>query len=597
MRALSLSLSRGKLLMVGVAALVLALPAIGQDAPESLLPPGFGDPPPPPSAPDPQSPIVDGAADGGRSSAGSTGGADGDEAGEEEDEAAEAVIAFDVPPAGRRSLSQIGVISAASGGFPADAFGGADGAYLKSVLRLTRGPLVSRWGTILTRRFLASRTITPGGIDGADWAAERAWLILRMGDAIAARQLVQQVDADNYSPRLYEVAMPVFLANADLSAMCPLAPKAADRLRDATWKMARPICSSLAGEQGAATGELNQARSRRWVTGIDYLLAEKAVGAGINGRRSVKIEWNNVLGFNAWRFGLAYATGVEPPAALLAKSGRHVDGWRARLPMIDINRRMDAAPGAAALGVLSNSALVDIYARALDDPDANEDNRALAEALQAAYVGSSDSGKLAAMAAIWDSADAGRSLHAKYILTARSAALIAPVDDYGGDASRLVASMMTAGFDRSAVQWAPFLDSGSLGWGILMLGAPSVNGMVSYGQLDDFYDNDQSANVKKSKLLLAGLAGLGRVDAQARRDFAQKIDVNIVLRTRWAEAISAAAARGEAGTVVLLSAVAMQGASWEKIPAHRLFYIVRSLKQVGLEADARMIAAEAVTFG
>lgn len=593
---------RTKLFVASIAALAAALPAMSQEAPESLLPPGFGDPPPPSGAA-PQSPANAGpavprsAGTNGEGDPARTDGAAKDDESGEEGEAAETVITFDVPPSGRRSLEQIGVISAAAGGFPVDAFGTADGAYLKTVLRLTRGPLASRWGTILTRRFLASRTITPTGLRGADWAAERAWLLLRMGDAIVARQLVQQVDADNYSPRLYEVSMPVFLANADLGATCPLVQKAADQVKDATWKMARPICSSLAGEQGTATGQLNQARSRRWVTGIDYLLAEKAVGAGINGRRSVKIEWNNVSGFNAWRFGLAYATGIEPPAALLAKSGRHVDGWRARLPMIDINRRMDAAPGAAALGVLSNSAFVDIYARALEDPDASEDNKALAEQLESAYVGSSDGDKVDAMAAIWDSTDARRSLHAKYILTARSAALIAPSDGYGGDASRLIASMMTAGLDRNAAAWAPFLESGSAGWGILALGAPALNGQVSYQQLDDFYDNDQSDNVKKSKLLLAGLAGLGRVDAQASRDFAERIDVNIALRTPWARAITAAAARGEAGTVVLLSAVAMQGAGWQKIPAHRLFYITRSLKQVGLEADARMIAAEAVSFG
>ncbi|MBP7952133.1 MAG: hypothetical protein KAZ17_01475, partial [Sphingorhabdus sp.] len=484
----------------------------------------------------------------------------------------------------------------------------------------------SRWGTILTRRFLASRTLTPAGLDGADWAAERAWLLLRMGDAVVARQLVQQVDADNYSPRLYEVSMPVFLANADLGGMCPLAPAAFSKVKDPTWKMARPICSSLAGEQGAATGLLNQARSKRWTTGVDYLLSEKAVGAGTNGRRSVKIEWENVTGFNAWRFGLAYATGIEPPAALLANSGRHTDGWRARLPMIGINNRMQAAPTAAALGVISNAAMVDIYAKALDDPDSSEATKTMAEQLESAYAGNSDSGKVAAMASIWDGAVSAQNagggasrgnVHGMLVLTARAAALIAPSDDYGDDADRLVASMMTAGLDTNATAWSPFLDAGSLGWGILAVGAPGMDGQVSYGQLDDFYDNDNSVELQKSKLLLAALAGLDRVDAAAQKDFAEKIEMNFAGQNKWAQAISAAAARGEAGTVVLLSAVAMQAdkpkdaassnsdagdwtgsaPGWQEIPAYRLFYITRALKQVGLEADARMIAAEAVTLG
>jgi hypothetical protein len=611
--------NKTKLAIVSVLALAAALPAIGQETPESLLPPGFGDPaappppPPPPvtSSPSPQAPTSaqpssprpsGTSASSSTSSSSSEDDEESDEEGEEEEEFR---IVFDVPPAGRRSLSLVGVIPAPAGGFPVDAFGDADGEYLRTVIKLTEGPLVSRWGTILTRRFLASRTTTPNGVNGADWAAERAWLLMRMGDAVVARQLVQQVDADSYTPRLYEVAMPVFLANADLSGMCPLAPSAFNKVKDPTWKMARPICSSLAGEQGTATAQLNQARSGRWTRGVDYLLSEKAVGAGTNGRRSVKVEWDKVKGFNAWRFGLAYATGIEPPSSLMADVGAQVDGWRARLPMININSRMDAAPTAAELGVLSNSAFVDIYAKAADDPETNEANKALAEQLGSAYAGSSDSGKVAAMAAIWDStggnAASKRSLHSTYVLTARAAALIAPSKDYGDDASRLVASMMTAGLDTNATAWAQVLENDSLGWGILAVGAPGMQGLVSYGQLDDFYDNDQSADVQKSKLLLAGLAGLGRLDAKAQQDFAEKVEVNIAPQTKWARAISSAADRGEAGTVVLLCAVALQGpgegSGWAKIPAYHLYYITRALKQVGLEADARMIAAEAVTLG
>jgi hypothetical protein len=93
------------------------------------------------------------------------------------------------------------------------------------------------------------------------------------------------------------------------------------------------------------------------------------------------------------------------------------------------------------------------------------------------------------------------------------------------------------------------------------------------------------------------LAGLGRVDAESQKDFAEKIEINPFTQSKWSRAISAAAQRGEAGTVVLLSAAAMQAPDWSTIPAQHLYYITRSLRQVGLEAEARMIAAEAVSFG
>jgi hypothetical protein len=45
-----------------------------------------------------------------------------------------------------------------------------------------------------------------------------------------------------------------------------------------------------------------------------------------------------------------------------------------------------------------------------------------------------------------------------------------------------------------------------------------------------------------------------------------------------------------------MAMAALQAPSWSLVPANHLYYIVRSLRQVGLEAEARMIAAEAVTF-
>ena len=268
-----------------------------------------------------------------------------DEEEEEDDEEEELVIRYDVPPAARRSLKAVGIVSQASGGFPAEAFGNTDGAFLKQVVARTSGPIASRWGTIMARRLLASRTNTPRDVNGADWTAERAWLLLRMGDSVVARQLVQQVDAGSYTRRMHEVAMQAFLANGDLSAMCPLTESGVRLVNDGRWKMSRAICASLAGEQGSATAFLNQGRYQGWVRGIDYLLTEKAVGAGINGRRQVKIEWDKASGMNPWRFGLASATGLEPPDSLFEDSGRQLAGWRVQLPMFGAAIRAKHAPG------------------------------------------------------------------------------------------------------------------------------------------------------------------------------------------------------------------------------------------------------------
>ncbi|MFN0046722.1 MAG: hypothetical protein ACKVOS_09665 [Sphingorhabdus sp.] len=515
---------------------------------------------------------------------------------EEEESEEELIIRYDVPPAARRSLSAVGIISAASGGFAADAFGTTDGNLLKQVVNRTTGPLASRWGTILGRRLLASRTNTPAGINGADWTAERAWLLLRMGDSVVARQLVQEVDAGNYTKRMHEVALQVLLANGDLSGLCPLVESGVSLVNDGRWKMTRAICASLAGEQGSATAFINQGRYQGWVRGVDYRLAEKAVGAGVNGRRSVKIEWDDVEGMNPWRFGLSAATGMEPPEKLFEKSGRQLAGWQVQLPMYPAAIRAKYASKAAALGVYSNRDIVDLFGQVLDDTEAPDNVRNNAEALQQAYIATGDAARVTAMSTIWSGATQGADYHGKLIMTARAAALIAPDTAHSASADGLIASMLTAGLDRNAAAWANIVDSGSLGWALIALGAPGNIPPVEYGPLDDFYGNDDSDKGQRSALLLAGLAGLGRIDTDTRSDFEGELNVNVARETKWTRAIGSAAQRGEQGTVALLAITGLQAPSWSVVPANHLYYIVRSLRQVGLEAEARMIAAEAVTF-
>ncbi len=583
------------------AAIVAGGAALGQQGPESLLPPGFGDPPPPPPPPTVRPPVSgqtpsapstsSSAATPGAQSANTK--AEDDEEGEEE--ATE--IRYDVPPTARRSLRQVGIMSEAAGGLPATAFGNIRGEFLVNAARNIKGPIASRWGTIMARRALASRTNTPTGIDGADWVAERAALILRMGDSVVARQLVQQVDSGAYSKRLLEVSMPIFLANADLSGMCPVVDAGAQRTDSPEWKAAQSICASLAGEQGRATSLLGQVRNRGWVKGIDYLLTEKAVGAGTNGRRTVKIEWDKVSSMTNWRHGMAQATGLEPPETLYANFGRQADGWRTQLPMVSAKTRVTTATGAAALGVLSNRAMVDAYGVAAEDPDIADDIATRAGYVRTAFVGSGDAAKISAMQSLWDGAANERDRHGMLVLTARAAALIAPNNDNAGDADRLIASMLTGGFDTQAARWLNVVDTGSLGWALLAAGSPEWANMVDAGAIDDFSGNDNSENYHKTALLAAGLGGLGRASTETLTEVGSDYKVNIVKATPWSRAIRAAAERGESGTVALLAAAGLQGSDWTKIPAHHLFHMVAALRTVGLEAEARMIAAEAVSFG
>ena len=598
---------------VSLGALFLALPVLGQNSPESLLPPGFGDSAPPPvvaptPAPGPVQarPVSPPPSD----SSGRT--ADDrkvaelesglpslklDENGELDLNALDDALQpqYQLSAGEKRSMDEIGLLTPLHNGLSSDAFGEEGGQYLTNLIRNLHGPIVSRWGSILLRRTLLSKVTSPENVNPADWTAERAWRLLLMGEADAARSLVLKVDGGNYTPRLYQVAMQAHLATADPAGICPLVEAGARVVDAPTWTMFRPICASFAGEQSRATSLLQQARRDKVATGIDYLLAEKTIGAGFEGRGSVTILWDDIEFFNNWRFGLGAATGVEPPDRLYAQAGRHVQGWRARAPMLSIDSRMKAADIAAAIGVMSNQAMVDLYSATYDDPEASDDRKALASVLRQAYRDETAEARLAAMQSLWGRSNGALTRYSAKILTARAAARIRPDKALGDQSTDLIASMLAAGLDRSAIRWADVVGQGSDGWALLAVASPRKSVSVSYDALDDFGDNDQSAEQLRSKFLLAAIAGLGRANQQTINDFANDMELDLTRSTRWTRAIQSAALRGQQGTVALLAAVGMQGRNWKAMSPLHLYHITQSLKRVGLEPEARMIAAEALS--
>jgi hypothetical protein len=211
-------------------AAALVLPAIAQ---ESILPEGFGKPadtPAPKSSPTPSptpapasapTPSSSGSATVTPPSVVATTSATSEEGyeAEEGDVEESGGLKYDLPPGARRLLSRIGPLTPETGGLAPDAFG-VRGQYAAAIMRKTNGQLASRWGQILLRRALSSAIDTPDTINGADLAADRAGLLLRMGESIAARWIVQSVDYDRASPRLYLFALQRFLANAAPGGIC-----------------------------------------------------------------------------------------------------------------------------------------------------------------------------------------------------------------------------------------------------------------------------------------------------------------------------------------------------------------------------------------
>lgn len=600
-------------LLAGAALVLTSAWAIAQDAPESLLPPGFDKPAsprrdgarPPAAAPvaaPAATPVIQplpGAAAPVRTGPvvlpANVPSLDALEAmsPDELDEALGLKPKDDIPPAARRAMKQVGIIGEGEGGLPHWNLRQQDAGLVGAVLQGNSGRLVSRWGHILLRRALASRLDAPAGMNPADFAAARAALLVRMGEGSAARAVAQDVDTANYTPALTQAALDSYVATADFTGICPVIALQGTGGKDKPWQVLQAICDAFAGEGSRSMASLDKLTYYGAMPRIDMLLAQKYAGAAGKARRAVNIEWNGVKDLTPWRYAMTLAVGLQPPAEIAKNLAPNYAFTAATAPMLGADQRAQAADTAAGRGVLSSAAMVDLYSQ-IYDLDGNEGEwAARAGKLRDAYTAASPADRLAALKDLWgDSSDPLR-LHSRQVLTAYAAARF-PVDQaWSDDAGALVAAMLSAGLDANALRWAPVCEKGSEGWALLALAAPQ-GGAADTGAIDDFHDKDGSADARKSRFLVAGLAGLGRLPVATANELAGKYGFRLDHRSRWSDLIDKAAAVGNPTLVALLAGLGMQGEGWDSMTARNLYHIVAALNRVGLSAEARMIAAEAV---
>ena len=614
----------------GAAAGALAISVVGaQEAPESLLPPGFDDPLPEPTptpppaalptvAPAPAAPAAPQAAPvPGTAAPVLPNGlppvpqlSDEELAGiptlEELEELSTDQLddllglkpRYDIPPAARRALTQVGVLAPSEGGFATGALAGQPASLVRAILEGTKGPLVSRWGHILMRRALATRYAAPEGMNPVELATLRAAVLNNIGEFAVARALVQDVDTGNWNAAMTTQALTAYIATSDVVGACPAVRLQGSAREDAQWVMMQAICNAYAGEGALAGSQLNAAQSEEIAPEIDLLLAQRYAGAAGRGRGGTTVSWDGVEELTPWRFAIANAVGEDIPDTLVTDAlngnrGTYYQLAAASAPMLPLAARARYAETAASKGVLSAAAMVDLYAQVYSNNAIGGEASARAARLREAYVAVDPATRITAMRGLWGEGDAG---FAGQVLTAFAAARIQPSDTNADASGDLIASMLTAGLDRDAAAWRSVVEQGSVGWALVAVADPQGNSASQEG-LNTFLDNDDSVEARKSAFLVAGLAGLGRLPGDNLGGMGSQVGVDFDRQTRWTRAIQRAAEVRNTALVAMLVGLGMQGESWSQMTPLHLYHITSALNRVGLEAEARMIAAEAVARG
>jgi hypothetical protein len=576
---------RTKILLIASVAAILALPAIAQQqaSPPAVLPPATAPAPPVTSAP------------GAEAIAGG-----GDETAVEE--VSQVTLAprpaqVEYPEWAQRDPWTVGKLNPVAEGLGTEPWGSASGDFLSTLMRRMDTPLASRWAHIALRDGLLTKTRAPRNVNPVDWVAERAWLLLRMGEADAARMLVAEVDTDNFTPKMVQVAVQSALANADPSALCPLEPGLREyevRIRS----LVAAMCSALAGEPDTASAQVDDARRHGRISGIDFELAEKVVGAA-GGGRSATIEWDPVDNLTAWRIGLSRGTGMVPPDRLIKSSAPRLRAFEARAPLLTPEQRRDSALIAAGLGVFSSQSLIDLYSSIYDSTDTGDLAGTDAWQVRQAFVGKDEATRLAAIRKLLALGKQGFEKEGARALVARAASLIEPDAKLATDAPELISAMLAAGYDEAAARWIPEIggmddEDADRCWAMLALASPRIAD-VGTGRVGAFIRRDKSQNRMRSAFLVAGLAGLGRISADDANSLNRRYGLGLGRTSSWTRMIDSAAARGQTGTVLVLTGTGFQTSRFGEVPASHLYHAIAALNRTGQDFNARMIAAEALS--
>jgi hypothetical protein len=580
---------RAKLILVASAAVVLALPALAQQSTPTQ-----------PTGSAPSAAVQNNST----SSASSLpeGGADETAVEEVSNSNPSAVQSTPSPPVeypgwARRDPWVVGAVDSRTLGLGEAPWDTADGEFLSTLMRRMHTPLASRWVHIALRDALLAKSRAPANVNPIDWVAERAWLLLRLGEADAGRLLVAEVDADRFTPKMVQVGVQSALANSDPAALCPL-EGGIQKYDPGIRALVQAMCASLAGQPEQASAMIDQARRFGRIGGADLALAEKVVGAGANGRAST-IEWDPVDSLTAWRFGLSTGTGMVPPDRLVNGSPTQLRAFLARAPLLTAQQRLPSAMVAAGLGVFSSQAMVDLYSQIYDTTDPTDLGESDAWQLRQAYVGKDEQTKIAAIRKLLGTAKDPLQKEAVRALVARAATFITPSAGLASDAPELISAMLAGGYDQAAARWVPAvngMDSADSDrcWAMLALAAPNIAD-VGTSRISSFIRRDQSRDKVRSALLVAGLAGLGRISTDDANSLNRRYGLGLGHVTSWTSMIDAAAARGQPGTVLVLTGTGFQTPQFDRVPSTHLYHAVAALNRTGQGFTARMIAAEALS--
>lgn len=513
-------------------------------------------------------------------------------------------------------IAGIGILTAEAGGLPATLWQGTD--METALAALAALPVQARSPTVqaLTRRLLVTAAPPPeGGADGWDYIGLRADKLAAIGlldDLLALADLLPLAEAPG---PLQQRAAEAYVMAGDWSAACAIARRGVDSDQSGYWLRIVAACRLMDGNRPGAELALDILAD----TGAPEpfyraLMARLMDFSGSGGQ--APLLWPEAEKLTPLTLGLALRTGIVPPAAVMAAADPLAQTALAGAPALAPLTRLPLAEQAAARGALTPQRLRALLA-ALDSPaDAGgglPGPMARAALLQAAAAADDPAGRLNALSVYWAAArDAGLDAVAAAV-SAPLAVAVAPAPDLVAWAPDAVRMLALAGQPQAVTDWyqmvrahaqagdTPMADRLLDIWALAVVVDDAQAVPFSDRILDLWYQTRSgradTGRGDRALLFFSVLEGLGYVVPPMVWEQLGALGVDILAPSpagaEW-NALVTAASGGMIGETIAHALALLGPDGVLGAPPEALRSVLESLRAVGLDREARMLAAEAL---
>lgn len=524
------------------------------------------------------------------------------------------------------SAARLGILDAGSGGFDETLW--QDTSPVTVTTLLPNLPIATGSPALhdLNRRLLLSAaTLTPQAGDAAHGDAERAVLAARLrllsarGDLDGLAALAGRVGRELEDDEIVRLKAAVALLTEDFEAACVTASDQVGRAVDGEWLKLLAYCRALSGDRAGAALSLELLQETAAADPVFYQL----LNARLAPPPEAPVKLKSLHPATPLLLAMALEQGVALPNDVFKDASPLVLAKLAATPALAIEKRLQAARAVAERGGLTVDRLREIYAAA---PFSKLDR--LGAALIAAELppALADALLYQGIVAANNGAERARMVQAASLLAARQHALptlaylvadavaeIAPTSETLPAAADVTRLLLLAGRSQEAALWYAALRAAASGgdgkatatlidlWPLAIIGAAADAASFSPEILDLWRQSRQALDEdarRQQELTLftlleavgyavpeiawAGLSGDPAASAEAPPS-----------DPIWTGMIDAAAS-GRVGETVLSAAIVSGEGGPAATPPLLMASVVRALKDVGLEADARRLAVEAL---